>query len=161
VTENIEKYIWCDLIKFFEKNHYITNGLTIPFLIGAIELLQTRKTSIPKLIEELTDFKNNNRTTIMKCGNIGEFVIGIMDFESEKYYKNFPNSLPKEFDNLAVTDNSLNEYGKISELITLFENQYNNEIRIKNYSKNEGKWTKFTAIDLQKIENFKKAAANK
>jgi hypothetical protein len=161
MTENVEKYIWCDLIKFFEQNHYITNGLTIPFLIGAIELLQKRKMTISKLIEEFTDSKSCSRTTIMKCENIGEFVIGIMDFESEDYYKKFPNSLPNEFNNLAVTDNSLNEYGKVSELITLFENRYNDEIRTKNYSKNAGKWSEFTAIDLLRIENFNNVAANK
>ena len=157
----MSKYIWAELIEFFEKNNYIRNGLTIPFLIGAIELLEKRKMTISELTDELMDKNNEKQPAIMKCGNIGELVIGIMNIETKNYYKMYPKNVIKSFDNLSVTDSSLDDYSEKSELIALFEKMYNNKINNGEYSKNAGEWTGFIPVDLERIENYKKATANK
>lgn len=155
------QYLWSDLIIFFEKNHYIQNGLTIPFLIGTIKLLRGKKITIEQLITELSDPKSHRRTTIMKCGNIGEFVVGIMDFETEKYLHQFPNIIAKEFGNIAITDSSLNNFNSSKEIINFFVSLYKLEIESGNYSKNNGDWTEFTKTDIKRIEHFKKDVINK
>jgi hypothetical protein len=151
----MKKYNWSDLIQYFERNNYIHNGLTIPFLIGAIKYLEGKTLTIPQIVTEFTDLNGERRTTILKCGNIGEFVIGLMDIESETYYKKFPKSLFKEFSNLTVIDNSLSNYNSISELIAFFEEQYNQAIEKEKFSLNAGKWTDFTSIELEHIDSFK------
>lgn len=161
MAQRSENYIWFDLIQFFEWNHYIHNGLTIPFLVGAIEILQSRKMAISQLVKEFSDLTNKSRTTIMKCGNIGEFVIGIMDIESENYYNNYPQCLPIQFENLVVTDTSLNDYNNFSELVVLFEKEYFEGIKSELYSKNSGIWTKFTQTDIERIDTFDKSFASK
>jgi hypothetical protein len=155
------KYTWAVLLAFFEKQNYFRNGLTIPFLIGAVELLENKKMSISELTEELMDKNNENLITIMRCGNIGEFVIGIMDNETKCYYNMYPKNVIKSFDNLSITDSSLDDYHEKNELITLFENLYKDNINRSEYSKNAGEWTNFIPVDLERIENYKKAAANK
>lgn len=151
-------YEWCGLIEFFEKQNYICNGLTIPFLIGAIKQLQNRKMTISELTDELVDKKNQKRPTIMKCGNIGELVIGIMDYETIKYYKSYPNNEIKSFGNLSVTDSSLDNCSTEAELKSLFERLYKEKIDNGIYSKNAGEWTDFIPIDLERIENYKKSS---
>ena len=155
MSDYSKQYLWRDLILFFERKHYVNNGLTIPFLIGAIKLLDGNKLKISQLLTEFSDIRNSKRTTIMKCGNIGEFVIGIMDLESEEYHNKLPNDLQKEFKKLAIIDNSLNQFNEIKELINFFENRYGFEIENEQYSKNLGKWTEFTKKDLENIESFK------
>ena len=155
MSDDNKQYLWRDLILFFEKKHYIHNGLTIPFLIGGVKMLNGNKLTIPQLLSEFTDIRNSSRTTIMKCNDIGEYVIGIMDLESEEYYNKFPNALQKEFKNLVIIDNSLNEFYEITELISFFENRYEFAIESERYSKNQGEWTEFTKRDLENIESFK------
>lgn len=148
-------YNWRSLIQFFEKMNYIHNGLTIPFIIGVINLLEGNKIMVSQLIVELADLKNDSRATIMRCGNIGEFVIGVMDEESESYYQKFPKSLFKEFDNLAITDNSLNDCNSVLDLIAFMEDRYGQTIEDGKYSKNAGLWTKFTDEDMERIYCYK------
>jgi len=155
MNDNQIKYDWRKLILFFERMNYIHNGLTIPFLIGSIKLLEGKSVTISEFITELIDSENENRTTIMKCGNIGEYVIGIMDMESELYYHKFPKSLFVEFNNLAVKDNSLNNCKSIEDLITFMEGRYCDKVENEKYSKNAGKWTYFTTEELEKIDNYK------
>lgn len=148
----IKKYEWCDLIEFFEKNHYIKNGLTIPYLIGALELLQERKMTISEFTDELLDPKNKKRPSIMKCGNIAELVIGVIDI----YTINTPNSMTKSIGNLSAYDDVLNKFTDKMELINHFENLYQSKVDSGEYSKNDGSWTNFTPTDLERIEHYNK-----
>ncbi|MGZ2370406.1 hypothetical protein ACXR6G_11505 [Ancylomarina sp. YFZ004] len=148
-------YNWSSLIQFFEKMNYIHNGLTIPFIIGVIKLLEGNKIVVSQLIAELANMKNESRATIMKCGNIGEFVVGVMDVESESMYRKYPQSLFMEYDNLAVTDNSLNDCSSVFDLIAFMEDRYGQTIEDEKYSKNAGLWTKFTEEDIERINSFK------
>ena len=152
------KYNWNDLIQYFVRNNYVRNGLTLPFLIGAIKNIERHTLTINEIITEFCDLQGGRRTTIMKCRDIGEFVVGIMDTESEILYKKNPQSLFKEFDNLAITDNSLSNFNSIPELIAFFEERYNQTIEKGEFSKNEGKWTDFTPLDLEHIDNFKNSS---
>ena len=157
----MKRYEWCDLIEFFEKEHYIHNGLTIPFLIGAMEKLQNRKLTISQLTDEILDQNNPKRPTIMKCDNIGELVIGILDNESLNYYKAYPKNVIKSLDNLSATDSSLDGFKDKMELTAHFEKLYKTKIDDETYSKNAGEWTNFIPKDLERIENYKKAVANR
>ncbi len=148
-------YIWCKLIQFYEKNNYIHNGLTIPYLIGAINFLEGRTLSVRQLITELIDTRGDKRTTIMLCDYIGEYVIGILDSESEMYYKKFKINSLKSFENLIVLDSSFSNCKTVIHLVNIMEQRYNQIISRKTYSKVNGQWTKFIEDDLNKIRAFK------
>lgn len=148
-------YIWCKLIQFFERNNYIHNGLTLPYLIGAIDLLEGRTLSLKQLISELIDTQGDKRSTIMLCDHIGEYVIGILDSESEMYYKKFKTNSFKIFENLIVLDSSLSNCKTVINLVNIMEQRYNQIINSKNYSKVHGQWTKFIEDDLNNIRTFK------
>lgn len=156
----MKNYIWVDLLEFFERENYVHNGLTIPFLIGTMEMLKNRKMTISELMVELMDSRNQKRITIMKCGNIGEWIIGVMDYETKNYYKSYPGNVIKSFDNLSVTDRSLDDYNDKSDLIVLFEDNYQDKIDKREYSKNFGKWNAFTPVDEERIKKFKIVATN-
>lgn len=140
---------WHLLLSYFESKGHIHNGLTIPFLIGAREILEPQANLLT--INELVNSINTMGGTILECPNIGEFVIGTVDSETLKY----KSAYPKILDNIIVTDNSLNEVNNLDDLISHFEKLYQDKIPNKEYSKNYGVWGNFTEIELNRIEELK------
>ncbi len=148
MEENRRPY-WYILLRHFENKGYIHNGLTIPFIIGARERLEPKEKLFT--IEELMMSINEIGGTILECSNIGEFVIGTVDFETLKFKHLYPNII----DNIIVTDNSLSMVKNLEELIAHFKNCYQNHIESAEYSKNHGTWGYFTEEDLKKLDEIK------
>lgn len=148
---NQYQYFWIKVIEHFERNTYIHNGLTIPFLIGAANVLTGKKCSISQIMDEITDLGNKSRMTIMKCDYIGEFVVGVLDYESEQYYKTFPQSVNKEFKNLIVTDKSLYDIANLKELKSFMSKRYSEVVEDNCFSINHGIWSKFSDIEIDRI----------
>ena len=145
-------YSWINLVHFLLRKQYFHNGLTIPFLIGAIKLLDRRTLTVSEFINELIN--SEQKVTIMKCDDIGEYVIGTLDYESEKFYEKSSNSLYRKFKNLFVIDDSLSEYKSIESLIDFMERKYSEIVMNKKYSKNAGQWTDFTEQDIKRIREY-------
>lgn len=80
---------WTQVLQYFDAKGYISNGLTIPFLIGADQLLTKRTSSISvdTLIEEAQALPFFVK--IMYCGNIGEYVLGVFEEEDIEMLKNY------------------------------------------------------------------------
>lgn len=145
---NIQPY-WLKLLLHFENKGYVHNGLTIPFLIGSLEILDP---SVKRwTINEMTKSLSNYGCTILKCGNIGEYIIGSLDDETKKN-KQLYHCL---CDNILVTDSSLNIISDFNNLVKIFEALYQSRISKKEYSKNYKEWTKFTETDLARIQEIK------
>jgi len=140
---------WYLVLSHFENKGYIHNGLTIPFLIGAREILEPQENLLT--INELVNSIDTMGGTILECPNIGEFVIGTVDSETLK----FKSAYPKLLDNIIVTDNSLNAVNNLDELISHFETLYQDKLPNKEYSKNYGTWGYFTEIELTRIGELK------
>ncbi len=140
---------WHKVLKHFENKGYIHNGLTIPFLIGSRERLEPNENlfTIDQLVNSISEVGG----TILKCPNIGEFIIGTVDTDTLI----FKSTYPKTIDNIIITDNSLTSINSIIEMISFFENRYKEEINNRNYSLNSGKWGYFTQTELERIDELK------
>lgn len=148
MEENTIPY-WHVLLRHFENKGYIHNGLTIPFLIGAREILEPFENLLT--INEFVNSLNTLGGTILECPNLGEFVIGTVDSETLVY----KSAYPKILDNIIVTDNSLNMVNNLDELTSHFEKLYQDKLPNKEYSKNYGTWGYFTEIELTRIDELK------
>jgi len=140
---------WHRLLKHFENKGYVHNGLTIPFLIGSMEIVEpdAKQWTIDEILESL----NNSGCTILKCPNISEFVIGSLDSETLKNRQLYHTPC----DNILVTDGSLENVKSFTELATLFKELYQSRISNREFSKNYGSWTYFTEIDLTRIKEIR------
>lgn len=144
---------WYQVLSHFESNNYYNNGLTIPFLIGSRTIVEPNE-DIETVGELLEDFSSSSHPiTIMYCGYLREYVIGLLDSETDEIRKQ-NKKMYKEFDNLLVIDNSFNDISNLSELITLLENQYQTEIENGDYSKEAGSWGAFSEIDEQRLQEI-------
>jgi hypothetical protein len=134
--------------KHFESNGYIQNGLTIPFLIGALEIVEPNARLWT--INEMTESLNNFGCTILKCSNIGEFVIGSFDTETIKHKKLYHNPSEK----IIVTDDSIDQINSLIGITSLFEQLYQSNLENNELSKNNGIWRYFTEVDLTRIKEI-------
>ncbi|KQS48613.1 hypothetical protein ASG38_05595 [Flavobacterium sp. Leaf359] len=139
---------WHQLLKHFELKGYIQNGLTIPFLIGSLEIINPNRNQWT--ISELTKSFNDFGCTILKCPNIREFVIGSLDNEILKYKNYYHNPCGK----IIVTDASLSKIKSSNDMRSLFEQLYQPRLDNKEFSKNNGIWVYFSQIDLARIKEI-------
>lgn len=120
-------YYWLDLLK--RKMQYGT-GLTIPFLIGAKELLEQDLTSIEDLLNEMLD--SNESIVIKYCFDVREYICTLNTSLAKGYYKNIV-----EFDNLIIVEDysflkGINDFDDVIETFELF---YSENIELKKYSR--------------------------
>lgn len=139
---------WSALLHHFERKGYISNGLTVPFLIGARSRIEPGKALLN--ISELVNSINEVGGTILMCGNISEFVIGTLDTETSKYKSTYTNCI----DNIIITDNSLHNVNNLNTLISCFEDRYQEILNNSQYSKNYGEWTDFTDTEKRQIDEI-------
>lgn len=142
------KPYWYNLLRHFFNKGYIHNGLTFPYLIGALEVISpnTKLWSVESMLESL----NEVGCTILKCPNIQEFVIGLTDSETLKHQQLFH----KPCEGILVTDNSLNDINSFDEITNLFIKLYQPLLANKEFSKSQGTWDYFSDIDLKKIKEI-------
>jgi hypothetical protein len=137
---------WYKLLTHFENKGYVQNGLTIPFLIGSLEIVDPNAKQWS--IIEMTESLNYIGCTILKCPNIGEFVIGSLEIEALKYRKYYHTPCDK----IIVTDNSLDGVKSLAEITKLFIILYESLIADRKFSLNSGIWTYFTNIEWMRIK---------
>src|SRR5579859_4152050 len=106
---------WMRVLSYYEKQGYISNGLTIPFLIGSKRYVAPAHHQYT-ICELLYQFAISSRKiTMMLCPNINQFVIGIMDSETRQISQD--SGLYRTFGGLAITDSSLSNIDNLSHLI--------------------------------------------
>jgi hypothetical protein len=136
---------WDRLLRYFEDNSYVQNGLTLPFLIGSIEILEPKKEKWE--INKMTQSLASVGCTVLKCDHIGEFVIGSLDDFTSQNIKNYHVIASK----VVVTDSSLDHIKSIDGLTELFSKRYQSLLRTKKYSKNNGDWAYFSDAEITRI----------
>ena len=108
----IYQHLWYKQISYQKKKGLISNGLTIPFLIGTYELccsyLVRQQNPIKFLFDEIINSEIGFCAVLQKCPNINQFVIGIEDREfCEKHFKReicFKNAKDNKI--LIITQNA-------------------------------------------------------
>lgn len=149
--------LWFRVLEYYEKNGYYDNGLTIPYLIGCNTIINPTR-PILSLTELLNEFQNIHKPeiiTIFECGNIGEFVVAILDYESKLYYTESKRSIHKRFNNILVLDSSLDKCSNINQVISIMKKKYQFIIQEQKFSKNDGVWTEYTEIDRERLSKLK------
>ena len=141
--------IWYKLLYYWSYSKKpIGSGLTIPFLIGAINDYSDPidVCSIRKLIQDFADINlNNYQVSIRFCTTIGTLVCCLENLIEEELIG------AKKIGNLYLMADSLN-YVSINELVEYLENKFNDYITNANYSISNGKWNKFSKTDKETIE---------
>lgn len=149
----MKKPYWYIVLRHFERSNYVDNGLTIPFLIGARKIIEPDK-SLFTISELLNSIDNSSISiTFMKCGNINEYIIGLLDTET----KNFTEQSPKSHDvigRIVCTDYSLKGFTELPEIISMLNKEYEALIDEENYSKNSGIWGQFSKLDVRRISEI-------
>jgi len=142
---------WLLAIRYFLRHHYISNGLTIPYLIGARAILEPTlpHLSIGDLLIQAA--KQPAGITLMRCGNIGEYVVADLDQESNRY-----SHLFKRFGHLHITDDSFESITTLPDLIEVMTVEYAKYIHEGCYSKISGQWGPFNNMDIQQLEAVRK-----
>jgi len=147
---NIE---WIDVLRHFEEKGYVRNGLTLPFLIGYIDVLQPGASlqSVRSFVEEASNMPD--AITVMTCGHIGEFVFGTLDTETDKMRKQY-KELYREFGNIIVTDHSFKGCNNLDAVISELEYTHNGDIIARHFSKNEGRWQYYSPEEQSRIREL-------
>ncbi len=153
--------LWFRQVTYQKKNRIITNGLTIPYLIGSYEVCGERlpENSIEFLMKEITEAELDKCAVIQKCPHIRQYVVGVDDRQfCETYMRKeilFKNG--KGQTSLVVTQNAKELGNDLNGLINQFENLYrlftlqsefswNNETRA---------WENFAQSEIELIKKGK------
>ena len=141
---------WYRVLSHFERRRYIDNGLTIPFLIGSRTIVEPgeRLETISELLTSLS--VSRHAVTILRCGRIKEFVIGLLDNETNSMRTQYKNMF-KEFGELLVVDNSFKNATKFEEMVSILELEYGERIRSQTFSKESGQWFDFSSTDKLRL----------
>lgn len=144
--------IWIQVLQHFDTNRYISNGLTIPFLIGANQLLAKRVSSLNVniLIDEAQRLPFFVK--IMYCENIGEYVLGVLEEEDSMRFKS--DQLPYKAFGSFLLDN-VNDFKKGNSILDIKEEldlMYAVNLEEEKYSKivHEG-WGNYSSVDKGRI----------
>lgn len=140
------KPYWYSLLKHFETKDYFTNGLTIPFVIGAGRNIdeQAALLTIEELFKEFEESREH--FNVLKYDGIGEYVFRIGDKKDSEIYPT------KGF--LIIIEDCFENYPTIGDIILHLNDLYNDLIEI-NYSKIQGIWSKFDERDIARIDGVK------
>ena len=146
---------WVRVLEHFERNHYITNGLTIPFLIGCRPYIYPLEhvVGVEGFFSEL--MLSTHKATLMTCGNIGQIVVGLLDLESSEAIERCGY---RSFGSIYFTDDTFKNATCIEEVISDCESRYARLIDAEQYSFEKGKWNRFSEIDMSRFREVSRQA---
>lgn len=142
--------LWLQILSHFDGRGYFSNGLTIPFLLGANSIISPDEEllSVEEFVNEIIDKSLPIKISIQSCGNIGEYVIGIFDKES-------PAELYTNFGNLYVTDNSFSKTDTINTIKRVLIDDYQNKIDEGLFSINNREWGNYSPQEKDRLAELK------
>lgn len=142
-----------NLIDIFLKEKKISNGLTIPFVIGAYTYLEGKVYSQNIIKECFENFINKDKYfNLSLCDTINEIVLSNINSEDEKIY--LKNKHIKRIGNIISTDNSLNELNSNEELFEKIYNNYNSKMSKNKFSKEKNNWTCISESEYKTINKI-------
>lgn len=142
--------LWLNVLLYFDRKGYFSNGLTIPFLLGANSIISPGNDNldVSGFVDEIIEESLPYKISIQRCGNIGEYVIGIFDKES-------PSRLYRNFGNLYITDSSFLLLNSIEEIKAILIENYQARIDAGQYSINGREWSNYSNIETEHLEELK------
>lgn len=154
----IKNAFWADLINGFKEKGIITNGLTIPYLIGFLNSryrLKTNKETLEQLVDNLIDSNSLSKPVLQFCSDINEYVISTAN--EDFCEKNFQNEI--SFRNVAnvktlyITQNASKFGTTKEELVNNIWAKYGDKIEHKLFSWKSlnQQWYPFDDVELRRI----------
>lgn len=156
--------LWYRLIETLKKSNTITNGLTIPYLIGSYRLanldLGVGVKGVSELLVELSNSETTMKPVLQHCGDIGEFVIGLRTkdfceifFSKELVFNNQSNEKT-----LYVTSNATTLGQTIDDIANALYEKYKDFIEQENYSWRVDKqvWEPFDNNEIAVIKSIER-----
>ncbi len=159
INSKVKNAFWNNLIQDFKEKNIIANGLTIPYLVGAMTLkykLSPSKETLIELINNLINSNSTNKPVLQFCDDINEYVISLKteefcetNFKTEYFFRNVANAKT-----LFVAQNA-SQFGKTKEeLINSLWEKYGEQIQHKLFSWKSLKqqWFPFGLLDENRIK---------
>lgn len=144
-----EKPYWYKLLNLFERKGYFSNGLTIPFIIGSRQYIESTEDlqTISDLIYEINS--SAYYVSVLKCGGIGEYVFSLSNIGDKEIYGGV--------DNIVTIDISFKNGTSISDIINELELKYADLINSETYSKTDGEWGGYTDKEINRLQEINAA----
>jgi len=144
------KPLWLKVLLHFGFRGYFSNGLTIPFLLGARSILSPdeKPLTVEEFLSEIVDESLPIKISIQRCGNIGEYVIGIFDKES-------PSALYRNFGNLYITDSSFSTTDRMDYIGSILIDHYQHKIDEGLFSINHREWGNYSKEEIDHLTELK------
>lgn len=154
-----QEQIWYKLITSLQKEGVIQNGLTIPYILGAIKIVDNKfkitDTSVLNLFKQIVNSDLELKSVLQHC-DIGQYVIGLQSKSNceTKFPKELAFTNEKGEKSLYVTSNA-NPLGdnieKISENLLY---KYKECIEKEHFSWNvlKRKWEEFSPVETMQIK---------
>ncbi|MBL7869824.1 MAG: hypothetical protein JNM71_17575 [Flavobacterium lindanitolerans] len=142
--------LWLKVLSHFDGRGYFSNGLTIPFLLGASTIItpDDELLSVEEFLSEIVDESLPIKISLQRCGNIGEYVIGIFDKDS-------PSELYRNFGNLYITDSSFSKIEGINGIRSILIQEYQNKVDEGLFSINHRDWGNYSDKEIDRLTELK------
>jgi len=142
--------LWLKVLLHFDGKGYFSNGLTIPFLLGASSVISPddKAISVEEFLSQITDESLPVKISIQRCGNIGEYVIGIFDKES-------PSALYRNFGNLFITDSSFSTIDRMDHISPILIGLYQHKADQGLFSINHREWGNYSQKETDHLSEVK------
>ena len=142
--------LWLKVLRHFDGKGYFSNGLTVPFLLGANSIISPEDEilSVEEFVSEIVDQSLPIKISIQRCGAIGEYVIGIFDNDS-------PSELYRNFGNLFITDSSFPKIDTIEKIKSILIEDYQDLVDDCLFSINRREWGGYSEEEKEHLEEMK------
>lgn len=150
---------WDRLIKYKKNEKEISFGLTIPYLVGANEIINndliSKDDGIKRLIHGILNSKSEYVAVIQKCSNIRKYVIGIESLDKCNFF--FKNDIQIYNSNkeprIIITVNAKDLGNNIENIISKFNELYLDSIIESKYTWDYKikEWTYFSEYEKNQI----------
>jgi tRNA uridine 5-carbamoylmethylation protein Kti12 len=154
----IKNAFWEDVITNYVKKNVITNGLTIPYLVGVLKVkysMKPTKETLSELISNLISSTSENKPVLQFCPEVNEYVVSLRsevfcetNFKTEIFFRNVSNAKT-----LYITQNA-SQFGKTKEeLVNSLWDRYGEQMEHNLFSWKPIKqqWFPFDENEIQRI----------
>lgn len=147
--------LWFHVLCYFDDNNYFNNGLTIPFLLGIISVIDSNEQmlSVEDFFSQAIDESLPRKISLQRCGEIGEYVFGTIDSETINYP--YGKAISKQFGNLCITDNSFSNVTDVNDVKKILIKESQNLLNSNLYSINQGTWGDYSDLEKSRLKEFK------
>lgn len=147
---------WYSLIISLKTKKVITNGLTLPYIIGADKVINKKPfddNSIPSLLKNIVNSQTEQIAVFQNCTDINQYVVGVenLDF-CNLYFKNYLSFNNQENSkSLYITPNALSFGTTIAEIEKNLIDKFQGFIQDEKFSWNRStsSWEKFTPKEIE------------